>query len=657
MATFDSGVNAPGGASFAPQPLNFASFGQWAADDPYKKVFEQQQQQLNQQKINDANRQAAIAQAFPNGLPMKDGQVDYPQMAQQWAKLGAPADAVNLMQQAPAPLSPLLGGQGGASPDLAAQTAKTIQAEGTTKNPKSSAEGVGQFIDSTWIESIKKYFPNLAQGRSDDQILAMRKIPALAARVTEAFTAGNQEGLTKAGLPVTPATTYLAHFAGLGGATKVLRADPNTPVEKLLSADAINANKFLRGMTARDLELWAAKKMQGPAMTAQNAQPQGRTQVADASGNLPPSANAGTPAPQTAPQTTQPSGGTPQAAAQPIAQPQPLPPPAQPQLAPQARPQQPLVPQEPLPPGYTDPMKAVADLRAAADRLAANQHPGAKEQARRLDDKADRIEAGLKPVSVGTNTSLVDPRTGQPVFEGPGAAAIRGGGGETGPTLDADANTYRQTGKLPPNMGRGVQGTAQATAIRTRAAEQEINEGGDPNDWSTRWQKFGAQTAGRRTLETRAAGLELAENEATTLLPRVRDASAKVSRTQYPSINSLIEAAQKGTGGTDVIKLGIAVESLVPVYARVLKPTGQIAQGDMARAHDILDKAWSDGQIGAALDQMQVELKSARSALDKTLDEFATKPKSGDQNRSGAPSSGKVVKWERGPDGVPRPAP
>src|SRR6185312_6037914 len=192
------------------------------------------------------------------------------------------------------------------------------------------------------IDSLKKYFPNLAAGRSDDQLLAMRKIPQLATRVTEAFTAGNEQGLAKAGLPVTPATTYLAHFAGLGGAIKVLQADPNTPVAQILGNAAVKANPFLQGMTARDLEVWAAKKMQGPAMTAQNAQaPQGGSggmQVADASGNLPPSANAGTPAAQVTRQQ-QPQGA-----------------PAQPQQQ-GGQPQQPLVPQEPLPPGYTDPMK------------------------------------------------------------------------------------------------------------------------------------------------------------------------------------------------------------------------------------------------------------------------------------------------------------
>jgi hypothetical protein len=343
MASFYNGVSPPRPASYAPAPLSFSEFGQWAAADPSKSIFDKQQQQLNQQRLQQGQKQIDLADAFKDGMPTNpDGSPAYDKMVARIVQLGGDPSvllrmepliqrqqAANTPEFAPGPSGQPVAAPG---PAPAATAAKIIQVEGGGKNPRSSADGVGQFTDSTWVESIKKYFPNLAQGRSDDQILDMRKIAPLATRVTEAFTAGNEAGLSKAGLPVTPATTYLAHFAGLGGASKVLEANPNTPVEKLLSPDAIKANKFLQGMTARDLELWAARKMQGPAMVAQNAQaPQGGaggTRMADASsGDLPPSAGLVSPAPQITRQPPQ-GGGSPQP---PQGQPQQLPPLVQPQ--------------------------------------------------------------------------------------------------------------------------------------------------------------------------------------------------------------------------------------------------------------------------------------------------------------------------------------
>lgn len=121
--------------------------------------------------------------------------------------------------------------------------------------------GVSQFIAPTWLSVIKQHFPQVAQGHSDADILAMRADPALSQQATAAYAADNQAFLAKNGLPVTPGTTYLAHFAGPEGAAKILQADPNAPVSSILSPNAVKANPFLQNMTAQGLRAWAASKM------------------------------------------------------------------------------------------------------------------------------------------------------------------------------------------------------------------------------------------------------------------------------------------------------------------------------------------------------------------------------------------------------------
>lgn len=162
-----------------------------------------------------------------------------------------------------------------------AQAMRTAQIEGTGKNPMSSAQGMHQFIDSTFVGTAKKVFPELAN-KSPTEILALRGTKLadgtpIESALEQRFRTDNIASLTSAGIQPTPGNTYLAHFLGAGGARSVLGADPSTPVSSLLSPDAIAANKsVLEGKTAGEVAAWAANKFGGEpglaaSMTASNA--------------------------------------------------------------------------------------------------------------------------------------------------------------------------------------------------------------------------------------------------------------------------------------------------------------------------------------------------------------------------------------------------
>lgn len=138
------------------------------------------------------------------------------------------------------------------------------------QNPNSSAGGLGQFIDSTWLAMLAKHRPDI-QG-TPDQLLALKNDPNLSRQMTAAYSDDNGKLLQNAGFEASPGNSYLAHFAGPQGAIKVLGADPAAPVSSILGDAAVKANPFLRGMTAADLQAWAARKMGGAANAPASSQ-------------------------------------------------------------------------------------------------------------------------------------------------------------------------------------------------------------------------------------------------------------------------------------------------------------------------------------------------------------------------------------------------
>ena len=130
------------------------------------------------------------------------------------------------------------------------------------KNTKSSAEGLGQFIDSTWFHMVRKYRPDIANGKTNAQLKAMKRDPAVAREMTTRYVEENAALLKKHGFPVNVRNLYVMHFLGSGEGPKLLRADPNQPVSSFISAQSINANqKVLSGKTAQQVLDWAARAM------------------------------------------------------------------------------------------------------------------------------------------------------------------------------------------------------------------------------------------------------------------------------------------------------------------------------------------------------------------------------------------------------------
>src|ERR1035437_5185576 len=164
----------------------------------------------------------------------------------------------------------------GVDPDTLTQIGRVESGlDPSNANPASSAKGLCQFTGKTWNQ-----YGNGADGLN----------PVASADAGARFMSNNQRLLSSAGIEPTPGALYLSHFAGPGGALKVLRSDPTASAADLLGPDAVKANPFLAKMSAGDLQSWANSKMSGsaPIRTASATNPGGgATAGAPAAGGIP----------------------------------------------------------------------------------------------------------------------------------------------------------------------------------------------------------------------------------------------------------------------------------------------------------------------------------------------------------------------------------
>ncbi|MEX0751485.1 MAG: transglycosylase SLT domain-containing protein [Xanthobacteraceae bacterium] len=116
------------------------------------------------------------------------------------------------------------------------------------KAKTSSAQGLFQFIEQTWLATVKDAGPRFGYGQYTDsivrtrsgrmevaspalraEILNLRRDPAANAAMAGAFTRSNADYLTRRlGRAPSEGELYIAHFLGAGGATKLIGAAQNS---------------------------------------------------------------------------------------------------------------------------------------------------------------------------------------------------------------------------------------------------------------------------------------------------------------------------------------------------------------------------------------------------------------------------------------------
>lgn len=136
------------------------------------------------------------------------------------------------------------------------------------KNPLSTATGLGQFIESTWIRMMQTYRPDLVASLSRAQLLELRFDPTISREMVKNLAREGEAYLRARGHGITAGRLYLCHFLGAEGAHKVLSAPDDATVLAVMGPGVIGANPFLRGKTIAYIKEWAERKMSGKGYSA-----------------------------------------------------------------------------------------------------------------------------------------------------------------------------------------------------------------------------------------------------------------------------------------------------------------------------------------------------------------------------------------------------
>jgi hypothetical protein len=192
-------------------------------------------------------------------------------------------------------------------------------------------------------------------------------------------------------------------------------------------------------------------------------------------------------------------------------------------------------------------------------------------------------------------------------------------------TLEMDAWRYLTDGTLPTNMGRGVQGAGQATAIRNRSAALAKEMGMTPDEIRMAQLTNKTQVQAIGQLAKAKAQILQFEKTANMNSDLALEASEKVDRTGVPVLNRWIQAGRTQIAGDpEASKFHAATETFVSEYAKVMSGgygAAATTEGAQQRAHGLLNTAQTKEQFRANVTQLKREMANRVKALNGQMEE------------------------------------
>jgi len=201
--------------------------------------------------------------------------------------------------------------------------------------------------------------------------------------------------------------------------------------------------------------------------------------------------------------------------------------------------------------------------------------------------------------------------------------------------IDAAAQRYAIDGTLPPNLGRGTQGSINTAKILNRAAEQAKAQGNTAEEARIRQISGRATSVALSQISRQAAQVGAFERTLQKNADLALQLSDKLDRTGSPILNKWILAGKKTIlGDPDVAALDLAIKTVVNEYAKILSSAtaggAQTAEGEIKKVEALLASAQTKEQVKKVIEIIRQETGNRMKSFDdekKSLKgEFRSKP-------------------------------
>lgn len=203
-------------------------------------------------------------------------------------------------------------------------------------------------------------------------------------------------------------------------------------------------------------------------------------------------------------------------------------------------------------------------------------------------------------------------------------------------SIEDAANRYLITGTLPPNLGRGAQGSAVTGKVVSKANQIAKDSGLSSEEVALAQVQNKSGLAALTQISKQEATVGSFEKNFSRNADLLLEQSAKTDRTGVPVVNRWLLAGKKSIAGDpEVSKLDLAVKTVVNEYTKILSGSmgnTQMAEGEIKKVSGLLSAAQTPEQIEAVVGFMRRETANRIQGFKDQKSQIVNGMKIGKQN-------------------------